>query len=72
MTKVNGARNYHLGKRQGLLKRFSKTYDSSAVQVTIDWKERAVKRGLDDILFQQKNDELKGTFAGIAVHLKFT
>ena len=72
LTKVNGARNYHLGEAARIITEFSKTYDSSVVQITIGWKERIVKRGLVDILFQQKNDELKGTFGGIAAHLKFT
>ena len=70
LTKVNAARNYHLGEAARLVTEFSKTTDSSNVQVTIDWKARSVTKGLDT-LFQQGRDELKGEFSGSAAHLKF-
>ena len=71
LTKVNNARNYHLGEAARIITEFSKAHDSSNVQVTIDWKERSVKRGTDAV-FQQGRDELKGEFVGMAAHLKFT
>ena len=37
LKKIRFARNYHLGEAARLIIEFSETYDSSVVQVTIDF-----------------------------------
>ena len=66
LTKVNASRNWALKEAD----KMAKTLEASkSANVSIDWTNRCVKVGTD-IIFSQTKDDLKGTFCGMAGHLK--
>ena len=70
LSKINLTRNWALRKAKEVVTDFAKgSTEHKNAEVEIIWKERCVKIGTEK-LFIQLRDELKGSFHGIAVHLK--
>ena len=66
LTKVNASRNWALKEAEKQVKSLEIIQESP---VPIDWSNRCVNIG-NDIVFSQTREDLKGTFWGIASHLK--
>ena len=64
LSKLNGARNWALREAETLVK----VSPAAKEEIKIDWTGRSVKHGTE-IAFQQKKDDVKGSFIGVFADL---